>query len=84
MHQYSIKTQDLNNAHQALLEFVGKFEILYYQRQPEWLHFVQQGIHTLTEDFTLRVPHRFQVNSMWNCGVHITENTQPMFSGTLN
>jgi len=30
-HQYSIKTQDLNNAHQAFLEFVGEFEVLYYQ-----------------------------------------------------
>ena len=48
MSQYSIKTEDINKAHQALLEFVVEFEVLYYQRRPERLHFVRQSIHALT------------------------------------
>lgn len=46
--QYSIKTEDINKAHQALLEFAVEFEVLYYQRRPERLHFVRQSIHALT------------------------------------
>jgi hypothetical protein len=48
MSQYSIKTEDINKAHQALLEFAVEFEVLYYQRRPERLHFVRQSIHALT------------------------------------
>jgi hypothetical protein len=48
MNQYHIKTEDLKNAHLALLEFVNEFELLYYQRRPERLHFVRQSIHALT------------------------------------
>jgi len=29
--QYLTKTEDLSNTHQAFLEFVGEFEVLYYQ-----------------------------------------------------
>jgi hypothetical protein len=48
MNQHSIETEDINKAHQALLEFVVEFEVLYYQRRPERLHFVRQSIHALT------------------------------------
>ena len=48
MSQYSIKTEDINKAHQALLEFAVEFEVLYYQHWPERLHFVHQSIHALT------------------------------------
>jgi hypothetical protein len=48
MSQYSIKTEDISKAHQALLEFAVEFEVLYYQRRPERLHFVRQSIHALT------------------------------------
>jgi hypothetical protein len=48
MNQHSIETEDINKAHRALLEFVIEFEVLYYQRRPERLHFVRQSIHALT------------------------------------
>jgi hypothetical protein len=85
MHQYSIKTQDLNNAHQALLEFVGEFEVLYYQRRPERLHFVRQSIHALTH----LVPEAFRIgppacSSQWtmertigNLGREIRQPSNP-------
>ena len=48
MNQHHIETKDLKSAHLALLEFVNNFELLYYQRRPERLHFVRQSIHALT------------------------------------
>jgi hypothetical protein len=48
MNQHHIKTEDLKSAHLALLEFVNEFELLYYQRRPERLHFLRQSIHALT------------------------------------
>jgi hypothetical protein len=48
MNQYRILTEDLKKIHVALLEFVHEFELLYYQRRPERLHFVRQSIHALT------------------------------------
>ena len=48
MNQHHIETEDLKSAHLALLEFVNNFELLYYQRRPERLHFVRQSIHALT------------------------------------
>ncbi|KAF8803010.1 hypothetical protein BYT27DRAFT_7226199 [Phlegmacium glaucopus] len=48
MNQHHISTEDLKKAHAALLEFAYEFELLYYQRRPERLHFVRQSIHALT------------------------------------
>ncbi|KAF8805085.1 hypothetical protein BYT27DRAFT_7225102 [Phlegmacium glaucopus] len=48
MNQHHISTEDLKKAHAALLEFAYEFELLYYQRHPEQLHFVRQSIHALT------------------------------------
>jgi hypothetical protein len=85
VHRYSIKTQDLNNAHQAFLEFVGEFEVLYYQHQPEHLHFVCQSIHALTH----LAPKAFQIglpacSSQWtmertigNLGREIRQPSNP-------
>jgi hypothetical protein len=48
INQRQIKTEDLKKAHQALVEFVHEFELLYYQRRTDRLHFVRQSIHALT------------------------------------
>ena len=48
MNQHHIRTEDLKSAHLALLEFVSEFEMFYYQRRSERLHFVRQSIHALT------------------------------------
>jgi len=48
INQHEIKTSDLKMAHQALIEFAHDFELLYYQRKTERLHFVRQSIHALT------------------------------------
>jgi hypothetical protein len=46
--QHQISREDLKLAHQALLEFEQEYELLYYQRQPERLHFVRPSIHSVT------------------------------------
>ena len=48
INQHKIKTIDLKLAHQALIEFANDFEMLYYQRKTQRLHFVRQSIHALT------------------------------------
>jgi hypothetical protein len=48
INQHQIKTKDLKKAHQALVEFAHEFELLYYQRRTDRLHFVRQSIHALT------------------------------------
>jgi hypothetical protein len=45
--QHEITAEDLAKAHSSLLEFCQEFEVLYYQRRPERLHFVHQSIHAL-------------------------------------
>ena len=47
-HQYHIKNDDLQKAHEALLEFAFEFEHLYYQRRADRLHFVRPSIHAVT------------------------------------
>lgn len=47
MHQQRIAREQLQAAHHALIQFVEEFEILYYQRNPDRLHFVRQSIHLL-------------------------------------
>jgi hypothetical protein len=48
IHQYQINQAALLKAHAALLEFACEFEILYYQRRADRLHFVRQSIHAVT------------------------------------
>jgi hypothetical protein len=48
IYQRRISPEQLALAHQLLLEFSIEFEYLYYQRQPDRLHFVRQSIHSLT------------------------------------
>ena len=46
--QLSISRAELTTAHELLLQWVLDFEILYYQRDPDRLHFVRQCVHSLT------------------------------------
>ena len=48
IHQRRSSEDQLKVAHQTLLEFCIEFEHIYYQRQPNRLHFVRQSIHSLT------------------------------------
>ncbi|KAF8811705.1 hypothetical protein BYT27DRAFT_7221374 [Phlegmacium glaucopus] len=48
IHQHQINWNDLQRAHEALLEFAYEFEQLYYQHQSGCIHFVWQSIHALT------------------------------------
>lgn len=45
--QRQLTSQDIRDVHVALTEFVEDFELLYYQRNPNRLHFVRQSIHLL-------------------------------------
>ncbi|KAI0355296.1 hypothetical protein OH77DRAFT_1540048 [Trametes cingulata] len=42
-----IPMQHRQRAHNLLLEFVREFELMYYQRRVDRLHFVRQSIHSL-------------------------------------
>ena len=48
IYQRQIARPQLELAHKLLLEWVLKFELLYYQCKIEWLHFVHQCVHSLT------------------------------------
>jgi hypothetical protein len=48
VHQHHIPTEALVKAHVAFLEFACEFEVLYYQRRTERLHFVRPSIHSVT------------------------------------
>ena len=48
IYQRRISRQQLLHAHKLLLEWVLEFELLYYQRKIEHLHFVRQCVHSLT------------------------------------
>ena len=48
IYQWSITREQLVTAHQSLLEYCIEFELLYYQRKTNRLHFVRQSIHSLT------------------------------------
>jgi hypothetical protein len=45
VNQYKIKAADLQKAYVKLLEFACKFELLYYQRRTDCLHFMHPSIH---------------------------------------
>ena len=48
IYQRRISRQQLLHAHKLLLEWVLEFELLYYERKIERLHFVRQCVHSLT------------------------------------
>jgi hypothetical protein len=60
IYQRKISQLQLKLADRLLLEWVIEFELLYYQRKPERLHFVRQCVHAVThlgpETFRLGPP----------------------------
>ena len=48
IYQRKIRFADLQKAHDALIQFAHEFELLYYQRRADRIHFVRQSIHALT------------------------------------
>lgn len=46
LHQRSISKNELKVAYKLVLEFTYEFEMLYYDRRIERVHFVRQSIHT--------------------------------------
>jgi hypothetical protein len=47
LHQRAITPAQLQQAHKFILEFVEEFEVLYYQRKVERLHFCRPSLHGL-------------------------------------
>jgi hypothetical protein len=47
LYQCTITAKQLAMAHKALLQYLDKFEILYYQRKISRMHFVWPAIHAL-------------------------------------
>jgi hypothetical protein len=47
IHQHKIKREDIIMAHTLLVSFAHEFELLYYQRRVDRIHFVRQSIHAL-------------------------------------
>jgi hypothetical protein len=47
IHQRSITSIQLQKAHKLFVEFIEEFELLYYQRKPERLHFCRPSLHAL-------------------------------------
>ncbi|KAI0054683.1 hypothetical protein BV25DRAFT_1816712 [Artomyces pyxidatus] len=45
LHQFVITLPELRSAQKALIEFSEEFELLYYQRKAERLHFCRQSVH---------------------------------------
>ncbi|KAI0054811.1 hypothetical protein BV25DRAFT_1873269 [Artomyces pyxidatus] len=45
LHQFVITLAELRRAQKALIEFSEEFELLYYQRKVEHLHFCRQSVH---------------------------------------
>ena len=48
IYQHCISEDQLLTAHQLLLEWCLEFEIIYFQRNPNRLHFVRQCVHSIT------------------------------------
>jgi hypothetical protein len=71
IHRYHKSRGDLLAAHQAFLEFVYEFEILYYQRNLARLHFIQPCIHALVHI----IPEHFRVGSLTEVSQWTMERT---------
>lgn len=47
LHQRRITREQLYHAHQLLVQFVEEFELLYYQRRADRIHFCRPSVHAL-------------------------------------
>lgn len=71
VHRSHKSEDDLRAAHQAFLEFVFEFEILYYKREITRLHFIRPCIHALTHI----VPEHFRLGSLTELSQWTMERT---------
>lgn len=75
IHQRRIFREQLREAHKFLLQFVEEFELLYYQRRGDRIHFCRQSIHALLHI----VPEIVRVGP----GVYYTQWTMERTIGNL-
>ncbi|KLO10906.1 hypothetical protein SCHPADRAFT_916213 [Schizopora paradoxa] len=85
LHQYSIKPNDLRRALKLIVEFVHGFEVHFYQRKRERIHFCRQSLHGLLHtpfEVVQLGPH--PVRSQWpmertigNLGAEIKQPSNP-------
>ena len=71
IHRHCKSKDDLLSAHQAFLEFVYEFEVLYYKRKLSRLHFIRPCVHALTHI----VPEHFRVGSLTELSQWTMERT---------
>ena len=75
IHQCHITREQLREAHEILLQFVEEFELLYYQRRGDRIHFCRQSVHALLHI----VPEIVRVGP----GVYYTQWTMERTIGNL-
>ncbi|KAH8088943.1 hypothetical protein BXZ70DRAFT_899236 [Cristinia sonorae] len=73
--QRTVTHEQLIEAHKALIQFCDDFELLYYQRAPERIHFVRQSIHQLIH----LSPESLRMGPLWA----YTQWTMERFIGDL-
>ena len=71
VHRTHKSKDDLLAAHQAFLEFIFEFEILYYKCEITCLHFIRPCIHALTHI----VPEHFRLGSLTELSQWTMERT---------
>ena len=71
IHRHHKTKDELLAAHQAFLEFVYEFEVLYYKRNLARLHFIRPCIHALTHI----VPEHFRLGSLTELSQWTMERT---------
>lgn len=85
MHQKRIFREQMAEAHRLFITFVHEFELMYYQRKPERIHFCRQSLHSLLHIVpeSLRVgPQAYcaqwaMENAIGNLGMEIKQPSQP-------
>jgi hypothetical protein len=75
IHQHRITREQLLEAHEILLQFVEEYELLYYQRRGDRIHFCRQSVHALLHI----VPEVVRVGP----GVYYTQWTMERTIGNL-
>ncbi|KAH7905503.1 hypothetical protein BJ138DRAFT_1017616, partial [Hygrophoropsis aurantiaca] len=85
IHQRQITTDQLRAAHSAIIEFTEEFELLYYQRNPDRIHFCRQSVHALAHlapETTLKGPPIYYTQwamerTIGNLGEEIKQHSNP-------
>ncbi|KAH9846253.1 hypothetical protein C2E23DRAFT_744440, partial [Lenzites betulinus] len=72
--QRRIPVAQLSVAYRLLVQYAEEFEVLYYQRREERLHFVRQSIHALAAH---TVPEAYHIGPGTNSTQWAMENIEP-------